>query len=378
MRLYTIIKKLCNCGDQIKNFIVIYSIMNKKYIVKPLNIAALSCGSAKRYAVLPLIALTLLLTSAGFHQIRANVSSLKARLSANRLTDTSGLLTKTMNSGRWERIYYVHLPVNYNPNKKYPVVLFFHGAGGTGSQAAHDYHWIEASDKHDFILVAPQGLPSAPRLPGNLRTNPNIWRDGREEIKPRNVDDVAFVNQLIDKIETDYSVDPKRIYSSGFSNGAGMTFHLGIHMSNRLAAIAPVSSHIPDQSFTLERPLSMIFIIGSADPLNPYNGGTVTSPWGHSTWTRPAASETIKTWCDAIGCPETPRKDVTSNGVRYQEFGPGHDNSEVAFYTIDGMGHHWSGSRERLSKKLIGDVLNPINATEVVWQFLSKHRGNTP
>ncbi|MEI9998131.1 MAG: PHB depolymerase family esterase [Verrucomicrobiota bacterium] len=65
----------------------------------------------------------------------------------------------------------------------------------------------------------------------------HVWRDGRTVISGR-VDDVHFFEALLVHLQSALPVDPRRVYLTGFSNGAGMAFTLGAHFADRLAAIA--------------------------------------------------------------------------------------------------------------------------------------------
>lgn len=278
----------------------------------------------------------------------------------------------TLHVGAWERKALVHTPEGYDGKKPLPVVLFLHGAGGSAENAAHDYGWEEKADREHFLAVFPQGLPARPGQRGRLLTNPNIWRDGRPEIRDRGVDDVAFLRQLLDTLEERGLLDARRLYVTGFSNGAGMTFHLGIVLSDRIAAIAPASSGMFDTNPSLTHPIPMLYITGTADPLNPIQGGTVRLPWGTTTQ-KPPIQKSIETWRRLLDCPPTPKSVRDSGGVRCAVYGPGQDNSEVVYYTIEGMGHHWPGSKERLPKRIVGPVSDPIRATDVIWAFFAKH-----
>ena len=82
-------------------------------------------------------------------------------------------------------------------------------------------------------------------MPAQFLTNPRLWNDGsgRGTIGVEHVDDLGFISAMIDFLEARYSADPARIYCTGFSNGASMTFSVGLNLSDRIAAIAPVAGH---------------------------------------------------------------------------------------------------------------------------------------
>ena len=92
-------------------------------------------------------------------------------------------------------------------------------------------------------------------------------------------DDVAFISATIDRLEAGDGVDPDRVYVTGLSRGAMMTYRLGCELSGRVAAIAPVSGNMAtadgsaDVPCTLDRPVSVLAIHGTADGTIPIAGG---------------------------------------------------------------------------------------------------------
>ena len=84
-----------------------------------------------------------------------------------------------------------------------------------------------------------------------------------------------------------------------------MSFRVGVEMADRVAAIAPVAGHLCIQDPKPARPLSMLYIIGLEDPLNPFDGGPTRSPWG-ALRQRPPVMDSILTWVRLAGVIETP------------------------------------------------------------------------
>jgi polyhydroxybutyrate depolymerase len=263
-------------------------------------------------------------------------------------------------------------PTGFRPGTPLPLVLFFHGAGGSCVQAAHTYGWLEKAEQEQFFVAFPEGLPTFPDSPGSFLLNPNIWRDGRSEFLSSNIKDVHFVEVLLGRLQATLPIDSHRIYASGFSNGAAMTFTLGAHFPDRIAAIAPVSSQSFVHVDSLTRPLPVFYITGSSDPLIPYHGGTVTLPWG-TTRVMPPVQETVDKWAQLDGCPTEPHVVSDTQGVRVLRYGPGRGDSEIVFTTVEGNGHHWPTSVEPLPRALSGPALDSINATDQIWDFFIRH-----
>jgi polyhydroxybutyrate depolymerase len=134
-------------------------------------------------------------------------------------------------------------------------------------------------------VVAPDGLPSRTDRRTNFLLNPRLWNSGQlPEGSPRaRVDDVAFFRTLLDDIIRRTPVDTTRIFVTGHSNGAGMTFRLGAELSDRVAAIAPVMGQNYRRGTVPTRALPTLYLVGDADPLNALAGGESRLPWGKRT-----------------------------------------------------------------------------------------------
>ena len=261
-------------------------------------------------------------------------------------------------------------PKGFKPGQPLPIVFFFHGAGGSAAQAARTYGWVEKADQENFFVGFPEGLGARNVDAGVFR----VWRDGRGTM-PTTINDIHFFEVLLDKLQQALPIDSHRIYVTGFSNGAGMTFTLGAQFSDRIAAIAPVSSQSFAQVDSLKRPLPVYYLTGTADPLIPYHGGpskipTLPFALGHNY---PAVQESVNQWARLDGCPATPQTLSDEKGVRVVRYGPGRSDSEILFTTVEGNGHHWPGTAEPLPHAICGPTLDPFNATDRIWDFFVKH-----
>ena len=269
-----------------------------------------------------------------------------------------------------DRRFLIFTPDHLAGDRPRALVFFFHGAGGSAEQAARTYGWVEKAKKEGFFLVFPDGLGTRPELPPRLLLNPRIWRDERAGI-PGPVNDVGFFVALLDKLQAVLPIDPRRIYVTGFSNGAAMTFTLGGHFPDRIAAIAPVSSQSFSGATSLARPLPVYYLVGTADPLIPFNGGS-TFLWGQLRRT-PPVQVSADHWAQLDGCPPTPQPVSDKDGVRVVRYGPGRGNSEVIFTVITGNGHHWPDTVEPLPRVISGPALDPFSATDRIWTFFQRH-----
>lgn len=286
----------------------------------------------------------------------------------------AGDYTLKLKAGGFDRLARVHVPKGYVAGTKPSLVLAFHGAGGSGTTMLENNGWAAKSDEAGFILVAPDGLPAFPRLPANFRTNPRLWNSGvLNPNTPRaQIDDVAYVSQLLDELKNRISYDEAKVFVTGHSNGASMTFLLGAKLSDRLAAIAPVGGPMAVVDPKPTKPLPTLYIIGVADPLVPFNGGEVKLPWGPPK-THPPIKDFLVPWAKAIGCVNDPRPLADGDGLKKEEYSPMAGKASLTCIYITGHGHEWPGGQgSGLPESLIGPSSDALNATQVIWDFFAK------
>lgn len=278
--------------------------------------------------------------------------------------------------GNIDRSYIVHVPKNYDGKTSVPLLIMFHGAGGTGRVAMKETGLAEKSDKEGFLAVFPEGSRPDQTRRARFRDNQQTWNDGsnRKNVgaTQSGVDDVAFVNALIDDITLRFSVDRKRIYASGFSNGSSMAYRVARELSDRIAAIATSSGADWLDKVTPSRPVSVLFITGTADTLTPVEGGDQTF-MGKVVGRKPPVIEQMQKWAKILGCTTGPKVFIDSNGVKAMSWGGGKEGSEVVLYLIDGMGHTWAGGMSTLPERAVGKTSDKIIANDVIWDFFKKH-----
>jgi polyhydroxybutyrate depolymerase len=275
----------------------------------------------------------------------------------------------------WEsipRTYLVHAPQCYDKAAETPVVIVLHGGGGSAEFGYRVHGWTDLSEREGCLLVFPEATTEDPTRPAGVRENPRIWNDGsrRSAVARRNVDDIGYLAAVLDEVQQSFAVDTDRVFVSGFSNGASMSFRVGIELADRIAAIAPVAGHLCLTDPQPVRPMSMLYMIGLADPINPFAGGPTISPWG-SRRVKPAVMDSINTWVRLIQASHEPVVLRDSDGVRQVRFGPGPTGCEVQLHTIEGQGHEWPGAQRTLPHIISGPHTDKLNATEVIWEFFA-------
>jgi polyhydroxybutyrate depolymerase len=244
--------------------------------------------------------------------------------------------------GGLDRSYLLHVPPTAGP---VPVVMMLHGAGGSAEFAADETGWSELADREGFAVVYPEGVPARPGKVPKFLTNPQEWTDGSGR---GGRDDVGFLTSVLDDVAGRTAIDPRRVYVTGFSNGAGMAFRLAAEHADRVAAIGPVAGHCWLHGPRPSRPVPTIYMVGDADPLVPLYGGTARTPWG-TVRDRPAVKDTLEQWGKAIGRP----------------FGSDH----FPVWLIRGHGHHWPGGKALLGERLGGPASGEVDATGEFWRF---------
>lgn len=130
------------------------------------------------------------------------------------------------------RTYILDVPESIRPQTPAPLLFDFHGFGhsAAGVWQVSKFHELAARDR--FITIYPDGLPV--HLLG--RDGP-----GWEIFTLDHNRDLAFTTRVLDQLEHAYCIDEARVYATGFSNGAFFSNILGCTLSDRFAAVAPVS-----------------------------------------------------------------------------------------------------------------------------------------
>jgi len=230
----------------------------------------------------------------------------------------------TLKVGELERRYLVHVPPQYDGKTPMPAVVMLHGGGGTGKAAATETGWGAKADEAQFLAVFPDAMPPNPTKPSSFGRNPQLWNDASERFYAgqNNVDDVGFIAAMLVDLAARFAVNTRRIFVTGFSNGASMAFRVGAELSGRVAAIAPVAGACWLDKVTLQRPVPMCYITGTEDPLNLIEGGVPRLATGGSDKVRakskPPVRDSILKWVKAIGSPMTPSNASEADGVRIE------------------------------------------------------------
>jgi polyhydroxybutyrate depolymerase len=271
------------------------------------------------------------------------------------------------------RTYHVLVPDSnaYDPSKPAPLVLALHGGGGNGVaflRSGNGQFEAEADARH-WIVVFPDGVEKG-------------WVDGREATTtPRKgVDDVDFLGKLIDRLAKDFAVDTRRVYVTGISNGGFMSIRLALELSEKIAAAAAVTASLPKahEHQVPARPVPILFMNGTDDPLVPYEGGMV-SLFGRERGEVLSTYDSARRFRALNGCAgeapiETLPDKAPRDGTRvYRHRGMG-CKAAVVVYRIEHGGHTWPGGRQYLPQALIGRVSRDISAAHEIFELFAAQR----
>ena len=260
-----------------------------------------------------------------------------------------------------DRRYHIHLPSDYDVSSPLPLLIALHGRLGTGKKMIKQTGFNRIADREGFIAVYPEGFKRG-------------WADGRgiSHADKRDVDDVAFIDRLINVLEEEFPIDSSRIYIAGHSNGGFMAQRLAIEYPQYFAAIAVVAASVSEwlaTRFTSGGMMPILFINGTADTVTPYLGGR--QPGGARVL---SVEDALKMWAHFNGCKEAPAvREIhdLKNGplVSVFTYGSCQDHSQVKLYKIDGGGHVWPGEPEDISRAGAAKIGRGIDASKEIWKF---------
>lgn len=279
-----------------------------------------------------------------------------------------------------ERTYDLYVPTKLGTSPR-PLVLLLHGhignadvMTGENRKAAPYKVWLDIAEREKLLVLIPDGVEGSKGHRG--------WNDCRADATSNpTLDDVAFIDTLLNSLSKAYPVDASRLYVTGTSNGGGMTYRLAIERSDRFAAAAPIVAALPKNSeckAAPDKPISILIMNGTRDPLLPYTGGQTgnsKSERGESLSTR----ESVRYWVQQNGCNTLPevhdladKNEKDNSRIHVEHFGKCRDGVDVFLYEVRGGGHTEPSLSEhyrRLYKRIVGPQNRDIEMADEVWAF---------
>ncbi len=316
-----------------------------------------------------------------------------------------------------ERTFMVRLPRGYDLQQRYPVMILLHGMNQDADDMERLTRFDELADKDGIIAVYAVALHGRwnvgvrpqerqPVMMGPGRRHGGYGGGGYpgggypggggggypgggggypggggqqprnrepEESRPAPADDIAFFNQMIDELNSKFSADSSRIYVAGLSEGGFMSLRLGCALSDRIAAVAAVGAAMPKTMICLpSRPVPLVMINGTSDPVVPYGGGTE-----HNLNLRTlSAEDTAKAWAKIDRCAEKPvhakLPEHAKGGMetKTDTYDGCQQGAQVVLYSVKGAGNTWPGGEQYEAENTIGKTNEDLKADEVIWSFL--------
>lgn len=264
--------------------------------------------------------------------------------------------------GGKNRTYSFYVPASYNASTPVPLVLGLHGTSSSGAEFAEYRDFRPIADTANFIMVHPDG---------STLLGVRFWNYGN--VFGSTVDDVGFLEALIDTISAHYSINHNRVYCTGMSNGSFMAYYLACE-SDRFAAIGTVAGSMSTNMYAdcnPSRPTPSIHIHGTDDDINPYEG----------TSNMVGIDAVNRFWVDQNNCDTVPivsplpdiiiSDDATATQYLYAN---GTDGNTVELFKVSGGGHSWPGRPMPNSSEV---TCMDFDACVEIWRFFSQYEKAT-
>ena len=241
-----------------------------------------------------------------------------------------------------ERQYWLYVPEGCPENA--PMVVAMHGTTGKMTDKSPRFHDI--ADKEKFVVVYPQGL---------LRNFPVFGSDATGWAATGEYsEDVDFIRSLVETVGSEYTVDKKRIYCCGFSNGGMNTYSLTNFCSDIFAAFGSISG-FPINEFHMHhvgsRPVPFIHIHGKADGFVKYS----------------LVPTIIDNMVARNGANPVPVRTTVKGKYDKNIYQATEGGFPVVFYEVDGMGHNDFTSNTEDG-----------NSSLTMWKFFKQHTLDSP
>lgn len=255
-----------------------------------------------------------------------------------------------------ERTFILFLPDAYAPGVRLPLALNLHGAGSTGAGQQAYTGFDAVANANDMLVAYPDGVGRTWAALG---------------VNSETLDDVGFLVALVDYVDEEFGIDQRRIYSFGLSQGGFMSFRLACERPDRFAAIGSVAGLMYNGVFTdcaPSRPVPVMLVHGTADPVVPYAGTEIF----------PGVHDVLWAWRTYNGCQPPPGvypvPDVVptdaSTVVQFFTQACARD-SQIVFFRVNNGGHTWPGATINLP--VVGPTNRDIDANTEFAAFFLRH-----
>lgn len=261
------------------------------------------------------------------------------------------------------REYLVHVPKSYGPGRATPMLLALHGGGGDAMYQADDskYRLISKSEQAGFIAVFPNGYS---RFQSGILATWNAGSCCAGAVR-NNSDDVGFIREVIHRIERQASIDPKRIFTTGMSNGAMMSWRLACE-APEIRAIAPVEGTDNTSACHPAHPVPVIEFHAVNDEMVNFNGGPGPSSFTQTNFVSVPATQAK--WVQLNRADAAAKRVLTVPGAHCDLHSAKAGGAPVELCVTDTGGHSWPGGGTQQGRK---QPSMAISANDLMWNFFS-------
>jgi poly(3-hydroxybutyrate) depolymerase len=251
------------------------------------------------------------------------------------------------------------------------AVLLLHPYASSGSAMASTGGWLE---REDVTVIAPDGCLWRPEERASIE-NARIWSSGEPEIGTRDVDDVEFLDSLLDQVLQELPTNTPMVVV-GHSMGGAMAFRMLCESRHRekLAAGVVYAGMWSCEKRVLDQPI--LYLAGTHDRIRPFAGNQeVVVPWVR-LWTTPLMN-VVRACVEATGARRFPDIAIDDAALTMRWSG---GRADVELQVLQGQGHHWPTGKPMAAEwePLMGPNNLSINATERACDFVDRVLGLAP
>lgn len=264
----------------------------------------------------------------------------------------------TFDDGR--RDYLIYRPDGAKPDEALPALVVLHAAATGKDTTFSRLHLKAGADAGRVVIIVPEARLRDPYEVPSQRKNPQMWNDGagRGRQAMIGLDDVGYLDAVLDDAIAKGGIDPKKIMMTGYSMGGSMALRYAAERGARLAAAGSVAGRLWVEPTTV---LPVLILAGEADPLSPLDGPPEVKPM------RTAAEH----WAAAAACGAPVETRPAADVTRWDWSGC-KDGVMLSLVTVAGLGHQWPGG-EQTKLRHLGPYSAAIDATAAMVQFLRDH-----
>jgi len=278
--------------------------------------------------------------------------------------------TASLQADGLARSFSFYVPAKLAANA--PLILALHGSNSNGPslRAFTGYEFDLLADKYGFVVAYPDSFAGS-------------WNDCRvashNPARRQGIDDVSFVKAVIGDLRTRYRTNGP-VYVLGYSTGGLMVYRLAVEAPGTFTAAAAISANLPSEGDSdcapSRTPVSIAILNGTADQINPFSGGSVSSLWTTSLGHVQSAEQSARYFAELAGNASQPRiervPDRDGNPATWAErriWSGGRANIELL--AIRGGGHTISQPRVR-QPRILGPTSEHVDAPEEIWRFFTQ------